>query len=164
MIAVFASVVNYYVVWCMFSYPPLITYTPSITSAPPTAPATPSVSFSNPREEFIITWPPLSMDETVDAYFINISGPNNDLCGNDSVNTLQRVAEPNYTCSIQAMPQGDDTYTIRVQAANCDGDQRGPESSRVYLQGIHYGDLDSLSIVCLLVYAIPFIYKFHNFI
>ena len=104
------------------------------------------------------------MNATVVAYFVNMSGPNNDLCGNDSVNTLQRVTEPNYTCSIQTMPQGGDTYKIRVQAANCDGDQRGPESSRVYLQGIYYGDLDSLSIVCLLVYAVHTVLFIHNFL
>ena len=143
----------------MFLYPPHISYTP--ISAPPAAPVTPSVLYLNPREEFIIAWPPLSMGEAVDAYFVNISGPNGNLCGNSSVNTLRRVTEPNYTCSIQTMPQGGDTYTIRIQAANCDGDQRGPESSRVDLQGIYYEDLDSLSIVCLLVCAIHIYCSLH---
>lgn len=148
----------------VFLYPPHISYTPMVISAPPAAPVTSSVFYPNPREEFIIAWPPLSMGEAVDAYFVNISGPNGNLCGNSSVNTLQRVTEPNYTCSIQTMPQGGDTYTIRVQAANCDGDQRGPESSRVYLQGIYYGDLDSLSVVCLLVYAVHTVLFIHNFL
>ena len=76
------------------------------------------------------------MNETIDAYFVNISGPE-DLCGNDSVNTLQRVTERTYTCSIQTTPQEGDTYTITVAAANCGGNLRGPESDPVRLRGIN---------------------------
>ena len=102
--------------------------------APPAAPGTPSVFFSTPRVEFNITWtePPLNVNETIDAYFVNISGPG-DLCGTG--NTLQRVTELSYTCTIQMPPQDGDRYTIRVAATNCDGNQRGPESPPAILQG-----------------------------
>ena len=102
--------------------------------APPAAPGTPSVNFSSPRVEFTITWaePPLNMNETIDAYFVNISGPN-DLCGTG--NTLPNVTEPRYTCTIQPTPREGEIYTIRVAAANCDGNLRGPESAPVRLQG-----------------------------
>ena len=45
--------------------------------APPRAPETPSVMFPLPGQQFNITWdePPLNMGETFDAYFVNISGP-----------------------------------------------------------------------------------------
>ena len=76
------------------------------------------------------------MNETIDAYFVNISGPN-DLCGIDSVNTLQRVTEHSYTCTIQTPPQEGETYTFTVAAANCGGNLRGPESEPVRLQGIN---------------------------
>ena len=106
--------------------------------APLVIPGTPSVSFTISREQFTITWdePTVYMNETIDAYFVNISGPN-DLCGNDSVNTLQRVTESSYTCTIQTTPQQGDTYTITVTAANCGGNLRGPESVPVRLQGIN---------------------------
>ena len=106
--------------------------------APLVIPGAPPVSFPIPREQFTITWdePTVYMNETIDAYFVNISGPE-DLCGNDSVNTLQRVTERTYTCSIQTTPQEGDTYTITVAAANCDGNLRGPESDPVRLQGIN---------------------------
>ena len=103
--------------------------------APPAAPGTPSVIFSIPREQFNIIWdePLLNLNEMIDAYFINISGPN-DLCGTG--NTLQRVTTPSYTCTIQIPPQEGDIYSITVAAANCGGSQRGPESAPALLQGI----------------------------
>jgi len=84
--------------------------------------------------ELNFTWdePPLNVNETIDAYFVNISGPE-DLCGTG--NTLPNVTERSYTCTIQPTPQEGDTYTIRVAAANCDGNLRGPESTPVRLQG-----------------------------
>ena len=114
-------------------------YAPIVFSAPPsTAPRTPSVSFSILGQQFTITWdePPLSMGELVDAYFVNISGPD-DQCGN--VNTLQRVTERNYTCS--GPNTTNQIYTFTVQAVNCDGRQSGPESNRiaVSLQGMLKG-------------------------
>ena len=103
--------------------------------APPAAPGTPSVFFSTPRMVFNITWtePSLNVNETIDAYFVNISGPN-DLCGTGD--TLLNVTECNYTCSIQTTPQDGDRYTIRVAAANCGGSLRGLQSDPVHLQGI----------------------------
>ena len=85
---------------------------------------------SDSREEFIVKWdePPLSMGETVDTYFVNISGPSA-LCG--SADTLQKVNARNYTCLIKTEPQEDETVIIRVQAANCGGSLRGPESEPV---------------------------------
>jgi len=116
--------------------------------APLIVPSTPTVSFPIPREQFTISWdePQLNTNETIDVYFVNISGPN-DLCGNDSNNTLQRVTEHSYTCTIQTVPQEGDTYTITVAAANCGGSQRGPESALVCLQGII-----KLSIALLIYY------------
>ena len=103
--------------------------------APPAAPQTQPVMFPTPRQQFTISWlePPLDVNETIDAYFVNISGPE-DLCGNG--NTLQRVTERNYTCTIRPTPREGDIYTITVVAANCGGDLRGPASSPIYLQGI----------------------------
>ena len=85
---------------------------------------------SNSRQEFIVTWdePPLSMGETIDTYFVNISGPSA-LCG--STDTLQKVNARNYTCLIKKEPQEDETVIIRVQAANCGGNLIGPESEAV---------------------------------
>ena len=105
--------------------------------APLIVPGTPSVSFPIPREQFTITWdePTLYMNETIDGYFVNISGPN-DLCGNDSSNTPQMVTERIYTCTIQTTPQ-QGTYTFTVAAVNCGGNLRGPESEPVRLQGIN---------------------------
>ena len=98
---------------------------------PPAAPRTPSVAFLIPGQQFMITWnePPLNMGETVNAYFVNISGPN-DLCGN--VNTLQRFdsSTHSYICSGWTMPTGQ-KYIFTVQAANCGRTQRGPESEPV---------------------------------
>ena len=104
--------------------------------APLVVPGTPSVSFPIPREQFTITRnePTLYMNETVDACFVSISGPN-DLCGNG--NTLQMVTERNYTCTIETTPQEGEIYIITVAAANCDGRLRGPESEPVRLQGIN---------------------------
>ena len=103
--------------------------------APPGAPGTPNVIFIDPRQRFTITWdePQLNTNETIDVYYVNISGPN-DLCGTG--NTLQRVTERSYTCTIQIPPQEGDRYTITVAAANCGGNQRGPESALVRLQGM----------------------------
>ena len=102
--------------------------------APPPAPATPSVTFIIPGH-LVITWdePQLNMGEAVNYYFVNISGPD-DLCGN--VNTLQMVTERNYSCS-GWLPAGQ-KYTFTVQAANCGGNQRGPDSEpvTVCLQGM----------------------------
>ena len=75
------------------------------------------------------------MGELVDAYFVNISGPN-DLCENG--NRLQRVTERSYTCTMQTTPEVGDTYTIRVAAASCGGSLRGPESEPLHLQGTYY--------------------------
>ena len=104
--------------------------------APLFVPGIPSVSFPLPREQFTITWdePTLYMNETVDAYFVNISGPN-DLCGNG--NMVQRVTERNYTCTIETTPQEGEIYIITVAATSCDGRLRGPESEPVHLQGIN---------------------------
>ena len=115
---------------------PLSLFLPTMFPAPPAAPERPSVTFPVPRQEFTITWnePPPNMGEAVDTYYVTISGPG-DLCGNNSV----RVTEPNYTCSILTMPQEGDTYTFTVQAANCDGRQRGQQSLPLYLQGIYVG-------------------------
>ena len=86
------------------------------------------MTFPISGQQFTITWnePPLNIGETVDTYFVNISGPD-DLCG--SVNTLHRFGNSthSYTCSGWS-PAGQ-RYTFTVQAANCGGSQRGPESS-----------------------------------
>ena len=96
--------------------------------APPAAPGIPSVVFSLPGQQFTIIWdePPLNMSETFDAYFLNISGPD-DLCG--SVNTLLRFQNNthSFACSGWTLPEGQ-TYTFTVQAANCGGVLRGPKS------------------------------------
>ena len=122
-------------------------YLPTVFPAPPVTPVIPTVTFPIPRQQFTITWnePPLNMGGTIDAYFVNISGPN-DLCGD--VNTLQRVSTPqrvterNYTCSGWTMPAGQKyTFTVHVQAGNCNGgNQKGPESDpiTVCLQGMLY--------------------------
>ena len=99
---------------------------------------TPIVTFPIPGQQFTITWdePPLSRGGIVDAYFVNISGPDA-LCGNG--NTLQRLGSRSrsYTCSGWTVPTGQ-KYTFTVAAANCDGSQRGPESdpATVCLQGM----------------------------
>jgi len=104
--------------------------------APPAAPETPSAVFSLPGQQFTITWdePPLYKGETFDSYFLNISGPD-DLCGR--VNTLLRFGNHthSYICS-GWLPAGQ-KYTFTLQAANCGGNQRGPESYplTVCLQG-----------------------------
>ena len=91
-----------------------------------------------PGQQFTLTWnePPLNIGETVDAYFLNITGPDN-TCG--SVTTLQRFGNStrSYTCSRWA-PKGQ-TYTFTVEAASCGGDLRGPVSDpvTVSLQGIY---------------------------
>ena len=76
------------------------------------------------------------MGETVDAYFVNISGPD-DQCG--SVSTLQRFdsSTHSYICSGWMMPTGQ-KYIFTVAAANCGGSLRGPESepATVCLHGI----------------------------
>ena len=99
--------------------------------APPDAPATPSVVFSLPGQQFTIVWnePQLNMGETFDAYFVNISGPD-DLCG--SVNTLLRFGNSthSYACTGWTLPK-DQMYTFTVQAANCGGVSRGPKSRPV---------------------------------
>jgi len=104
----------------------------SFLPAPPTAPETPSVMISNSRQEFIVKWDvsPLNMGERVDTYFVNISGPSA-LCG--SADKLKKVNARNYTCLIKTEPQEDETVIISVQAANCGGSQRGPESEAVSL-------------------------------
>ena len=119
----------------MFSDPPPFTiYFPTLFPAPPATPKTPSVIFPIPRQQLTITCnePLLSMGATVDAYLVNISGPN-DLCGTG--NSLPNVTECSYTCRIQTVPQEGDTYTITVAAVNCGGNQRGPESPPALLQG-----------------------------
>ena len=104
-------------------------------SAPPAAPGNPSVTFTFPGQQFAIIWnePPLDIG-AVDAYFVNISGPD-DQCGN--VSTLQRVTTHSYTCSGWRMPTGQ-KYIFTVAAANCGGSLRGPKSDpvTVCLQGI----------------------------
>ena len=114
----------------------LLYSSPTMFPAPPATPRTLSVTFRIPRQQFTITWnePPLSMGGTVDAYFVNTSGPD-DLCG--SINTLQAVTEHNYTCSGWTMPIGQ-KYTFTVRATSCGGGLIGPESDSVivYLQGM----------------------------
>ena len=105
-----------------------------VFSAPPVVPGTPNVTFVALRQQFTITWDEPQLN-AIDAYYVNISGPNN-LCGNDSVNIPLRVTERSYTCTIQTTPQEGETYTIRVAAANCGGNLRGPKSAPVRLQGI----------------------------
>ena len=92
------------------------------------------MTFLIPRQQFTITWnePALSMGGTVDAYFVNISGPH-DLCGTG--NTLPNVTERSYTCTIQPTPQEGDIYTISVAATSCGGNQRGPQSAPAIIQG-----------------------------
>ena len=96
------------------------------------------MTFLIPGQQFTITWnePSLSMGGTVDTYFVNISGPD-DQCGN--VDTLQRFGNSthSYTCSGWTMPTGQ-KYTFTVQAANCGGSQRGSGSNivTVCLHGI----------------------------
>ena len=105
---------------------------------PPGAPGTPSVVFSLPGQQFNITWdePPLNM---FDAYFLNISGPD-DLCG--SVDTLLRFRNSthSYACTGWTLPEGQ-IYTFTVQAANCGGVLRGPNSGpvSVSLRGAYVG-------------------------
>ena len=111
-------------------------YTSIVFSAFPGAiPRTPNVTFSITRQEFTITWdePPMNNGVPVDVYFVNISGPDNQ-CGN--VSTLQRVTEPNYTCS---GPTTAEIYYFIVQAANC-GDRTGSESDliSVSLRGMFF--------------------------
>ena len=100
-------------------------------AAPPHAPETPSVVFPFPGQQFTITWnePPLNMGETFDAYFLNISGPD-ELCG--SVNSLLRFGNSthSYACSGWTLSEGQ-MYTFIVQAANCGGVLRGPKSGPV---------------------------------
>ena len=120
--------------------------------APPRAPVTPSVVFSPPGQQFTITWnePPLNMGETFDAYFLNISGPD-DLCG--SVNTLLRFGNSthSYACSGWSLPEGQ-MYTFTVQAANCGGVLRGPKSRpvTVSIQGM-YIKMQTVNCVNILV-------------
>ena len=96
--------------------------------APPGAPENPFVSFSLPGQQFTITWDESPMN-MVDAYFLNISGPD-DLCG--SVNTLLRFGNSthSYACSGWTLSEGQ-MYTFTVQAANCGGVLRGPKSDPV---------------------------------
>ena len=107
--------------------------------APPHVPGTPFVSFPHPGQQFTVTWnePPLNKGETFDAYFLNISGPD-DLCGR--VNTLLRFGNSthSYACSGWMLPEGQ-MYTFTVQAANCGGVLRGPKSEpvNVSLQGTY---------------------------
>ena len=121
--------------------------------APPATPGTPTVSFQLAIQHFTITWdePPLYTGETVDAYFVNVSGPD-DLCG--SVNTLQRLRNSthNYTCSGWTMPPAGQTYTFTVQAANCGGDLRGPDSDTltVSLQGTYV----QKTLVCVIMVTV----------
>ena len=101
-----------------------------ISVPPAAAPKTPSVTFLIPGQQFTITRnePPLNMNETVDAYFVNISGPN-DLCG--SVNTLHRFSNSTHSYACSGWSPAGQKYTFIVQAANCGRSQRGPESSIV---------------------------------
>ena len=88
------------------------------------------------------------MGETIDAYFVNMSGPGN-LCRNR--NTLWRVTERSYTCLIQReriRPQEGETYTITVAAASCGGNLRGPESAPALLQGTKRLIFDSNMVFC----------------
>ena len=87
-----------------------INYILPVFSAPPGVPGTPNVIFIDLRQQFTITWdePQLNTNETIDVYYVNISGPN-DLCGTG--NTLQNVTECTYTCSIQTLPQEGETLS-----------------------------------------------------
>ena len=88
------------------------------------------------------------MNDTVDAYFVSISGPG-DLCGNESV---QMVTERSYTCFMQTIPQEGDvyTFTVRTRTTNCDGNLRGSESEAIRLQGMYI----SLSVFFLSVFVL----------
>ena len=105
-------------------------FLPTTSSATPAAPRTPSVTFPIPGRQFNITWNqfPLSFGETIDIYFVNISGPDN-LCGN--VNTLQRFGNSTHSYACSGWSPSGQKYTFTVQAANCGGSQRGPESNIV---------------------------------
>ena len=105
-------------------------FLPTTFSATPPAPRTPSVTFPVPGEQFNITWnkPPLSMGETVDTYFVNVSGPD-DQCGR--INTLQRFGNSTHSYACSGWSSDGQKYTFTVQAANCGGSQRGPESNSV---------------------------------
>ena len=127
----------------------LICFSHTVFPAPPAAPSIPSVTFHS-RRRFTITWnePLLNMGETVDAYFVNMSGPG-DLCRDG--NTLRRVTERSYTCSIQRVRiirQEGEIYTITVAAANCGGTLRGPESAPALLQGTKRLIFDSSIVFC----------------
>ena len=104
---------------CCISYP-----------APPITPVTPTVAFPIPGQQFTITWdePPLSIGGTVDTYFVNISGPD-DQCGN--VNTLQSFGSRTHTYACSGWTPAGQRYTFTVQAANCGGDLRGLASDPV---------------------------------
>ena len=88
------------------------------------------MTFPVPGWQFNITWnePPLSMGETVDTYFVNVSGPD-DQCGNG--NTLQRFGNSTRSYACSGWSSAGQKYTFTVQAANCGGSQRGPESNSV---------------------------------
>ena len=96
-----------------------------------------TVAFPISGQQFTITWdePPLNLGETINAYFVNISGPD-DLCGN--VNTLQRFDSRTHSYSCSGWTPAGQNYTFTVQAANCGGDLRGPASDpvTVYLRGM----------------------------
>ena len=108
--------------------------------APPNVLETPSVSISIPGQQFTINWnaPPLNLHGRADTYFLSITGPD-DLCGD--VSTLQRLGNRthSYACSGWTMPEGQ-MYTFTVQAANCGGELKGPESDpiTVSLQGAYF--------------------------
>ena len=95
--------------------------------APPPAPGTPSVTFPG-REQLRFRWNVQNPDD-VDAYLVNISGPD-DQCGSRDI--LHRSTENSYTCSGWS-PAGQN-YTLTVQAANCGGEGPASDPVTVYLQ------------------------------
>ena len=91
---------------------------------------TPTVAFPIHGQQFTIRWDelPLSMGGTVDTYFVNISGPD-DQCGN--INTLQRFGSRTHTYSCSGWSHASQKYTFTVQAANCGGNLSGLASDPV---------------------------------
>ena len=114
---------------------------------------TTTLAFPIHGQQFTITWdePPLSMGGTVDTYFVNISGPD-DQCGN--INTLQRFGSRTRTYPCSGWTPAGQEYTFTVQAANCGGNLRGLASDpiTVHLQStLLEGFVDVIIVKTLVV-------------
>ena len=134
---------------CCISYP-----------APPITPVTPTVAFPIPGQQFTITWdePPLSIGGTVDTYFVNISGPD-DQCGN--INTLQRFGSRTRTYACSGWTPAGQRYTFTVQAANCGGNLRGLASDPVIVR-LKSMLLEGFVYVIIVVYQNYCCWLFYN--